>query len=393
MPPIIRQLVFFALLCASGFAGAQVQPTLPIFGKPPSTWPVPEDDPEFVPPDQIGIPLTCADADAAIRQWNSGNAPGLNASDGWMEGNPPRSGDPFVALLFRSSAALPVPPSDASRWAAPPAESQWVYTSGNDGVPPEYIAYPVAIYIPTAADAERMRVTMQYRTMEQLVGVYRNDIESPNTLGAPQPTDTWVPESPIGTLELNSGWRQGDNFVTFMVKGAMQPGDVEPGQEPFERMFTGFAAAFSAECFTPSVTVTKQLLPRDDPGRFTLQVNGSATETSSAIGDSGTTGAVKMEPGQTVTLAELAGNAETDLANYSSTLTCEGATLTENTGTRGSFTMPEENVACTFTNTRKTVTPPKTTEVTPVPTLGEWSLMLMGLLAAGAGARQLRRRT
>lgn len=36
--------------------------------------------------------------------------------------------------------------------------------------------------------------------------------------------------------------------------------------------------------------------------------------------------------------------------------------------------------------------PPPPAAVTPVPTLGEWSLALLGLLAAGLGARRLRRR-
>lgn len=119
----------------------------------------------------------------------------------------------------------------------------------NDIEPPEYVAYPVAIYIPTAADAAKMRVTMQYRAMEQLISVYRNNIGSPNTLApTPQPLSTWQVGSTTGSVTLNSGWQQGDNWLTFVVKGTKQLNDAQ-----IERMYTGFAAAFSASCEEPPV--------------------------------------------------------------------------------------------------------------------------------------------
>ncbi|MBK6868131.1 MAG: IPTL-CTERM sorting domain-containing protein [Burkholderiales bacterium] len=52
--------------------------------------------------------------------------------------------------------------------------------------------------------------------------------------------------------------------------------------------------------------------------------------------------------------------------------------------------LPADQVTQTFP-IKATAKPPVTSEVTPVPTLGEWSLMLLGLLAAGLGARRLRR--
>lgn len=52
-------------------------------------------------------------------------------------------------------------------------------------------------------------------------------------------------------------------------------------------------------------------------------------------------------------------------------------------GTIDSADVTDVAVSCTTTNT-----PP----VTPVPTLSEWGLMLLGLLAAGLGVRQVRRR-
>ncbi len=206
-----------------------------------------------MPPPQIGVPLTCANANGAIQQWTSGNKPGMQVAYGWVEGAyPPGSGTPDESLFMRGSAALLVPSSDTALWATPPSGSQWVYTDRTiDGLPPEYIAYPVAIYIPTAADAAKMRVTMQYRAMEQLIGVYRNDIGSPNALTpTPQPTTTWQVDSTAGSVALNSGWQQGDNWLTFVVKGSTQ---FDPAAK-VDRMYTGFAAAFSAECYTPPPT-------------------------------------------------------------------------------------------------------------------------------------------
>lgn len=135
----------------------------------------------------------------------------------------------------------------------------------------------------------------------------------------------------------------------------------------------------------PTVTVTKTLSPTRDPGKFTLQVNGEALAVG--VGNDGTA-TKEVSAGTTVTVAEIAGDASTDLANYDSALTCTGPEGELASGTTGgSFEMPEGDVSCTFTNTRKAA-PPAT--VTPVPTLGEWSLMLLGLLAAGFGARRLR---
>ena len=140
----------------------------------------------------------------------------------------------------------------------------------------------------------------------------------------------------------------------------------------------------------PTVTVTKVLSPAEDPGRFTLQVNGETTEQSTDVGDTGTTGPVPVEAGTEVKVTEIAANPDTDLANYDAELTCntaEGAV----TITDGSFQMPETDVTCTLTNTRK-VAPSPPSAVTPVPTLSELGLMLMALAAGGLGASRLRRR-
>ena len=150
-------------------------------------------------------------------------------------------------------------------------------------------------------------------------------------------------------------------------------------------------ATMKITCTPPhTVTVTKVLSPAEDPGRCTLQVNGETTEQSTDVGDTGTTGPVPVEAGTEVKVTEIAANPDTDLANYDAELTCnaaEGAV----TITDGSFQMPETDVTCTLTNTRK-VAPSPPSAVTPVPTLSELGLMLMALAAGGLGASRLRRR-
>jgi hypothetical protein len=66
------------------------------------------------------------------------------------------------------------------------------------------------------------------------------------------------------------------------------------------------------------------------------------------------------------------------------TSSCGGA-LTGNDFTTGAV-----NADCTVAVTFRAAAP-TAAAVTPVPTLGEWGLMLLGLLAAGLGARRLRR--
>jgi hypothetical protein len=68
------------------------------------------------------------------------------------------------------------------------------------------------------------------------------------------------------------------------------------------------------------------------------------------------------------------------------TSTC-GGTLAGNIFTTGAV-----NSDCTVQASFRAAAPGAPGAVTPVPTLGEWSVMLLGALAAGLGVRRLRRR-
>lgn len=133
----------------------------------------------------------------------------------------------------------------------------------------------------------------------------------------------------------------------------------------------------------PTVTLTKVLSPVDDPGKFTLSINDT---TAAGQGHDGKVGPVSIAANTAVTVTETP-DAGTNADDYTSVLTCKDATGAELPTTDTGFTMPAGNVSCTFTNTRKAAP----AAATPVPTLGEWSLMLLGLLAAGMGMRRLRR--
>jgi uncharacterized repeat protein (TIGR01451 family) len=98
-----------------------------------------------------------------------------------------------------------------------------------------------------------------------------------------------------------------------------------------------------------TVTVNKTLNPAADAGRFNLQINGSTVATNVGNGGTGNNAAVAV--GSTVTVAELAGTPNAGLSAYATTLACTGATVTPGSGNQsGTFTMPDADVSCTFTN-------------------------------------------
>jgi uncharacterized repeat protein (TIGR01451 family) len=101
-----------------------------------------------------------------------------------------------------------------------------------------------------------------------------------------------------------------------------------------------------------TVTVTKSLSPSTDSGKFTLQVNGNPVAIDVGNGGSGSVAGVPV--GSVVNVAEIAGTG-TVLADYLSSLSCSGVSGVSGT-TSGSFTLPDNDVTCTFANTRNTAT-------------------------------------
>ena len=100
---------------------------------------------------------------------------------------------------------------------------------------------------------------------------------------------------------------------------------------------------------TRTVTLSKALSPITDSGRFNLLINGNAVATNIGNGGSGN---VVVPVGSSVSISETAGTGTT-LSNYSTTYSCNTSPATTGSSTSGSFTQPDADVSCTFTNTRK----------------------------------------
>ncbi len=241
-----RRLVAIGLMAALALPAVvwADSPVFAVFGQPAYT------DPDGNVIDAgPGVPLTCANASKAAEQMNSGISPGMHAAS--VDSGNLTGSMPYNELQLRGPAARLVRDTITANWAPPPPGSSWATQMWpNDVSTTEYIAFPVAIYIPTAADAARMRVTMRYRAKDQLVAIYRNELNNGNTLAAPLTADTWSKGSAAGTLALDSGWRVGENVLTFVVRGKADDAD--------GNMMTAFAAAFDAYCapITPTAVPT-----------------------------------------------------------------------------------------------------------------------------------------
>ena len=69
-----------------------------------------------------------------------------------------------------------------------------------------------------------------------------------------------------------------------------------------------------------SITVTKRLVPGDDPGRFDLKIDGRVEGTGTAVGDGGTTGTIAVDTGRR-TVSETAASG-TSLDDYTTQISC-----------------------------------------------------------------------
>jgi uncharacterized repeat protein (TIGR01451 family) len=98
-----------------------------------------------------------------------------------------------------------------------------------------------------------------------------------------------------------------------------------------------------------TVTLRKSLLPSTDAGRFDLSINATTVVNQ---GNGGQV-QVSLPAGGAVTVGEIANALNgAVLSNYASTLSCAGASLSSGGTTSGTFTMPDNDVICTLTNTR-----------------------------------------
>jgi len=137
----------------------------------------------------------------------------------------------------------------------------------------------------------------------------------------------------------------------------------------------------------PRLTVNKQLVPSNDPGKFNLQIDGSTAGTGGNVGDNGTTGAIELGLG-VHTVGETAGTG-TSLGDYF-TPAIGGDCAADGTITLG----PGDDKTCTITNTKQpTLTVTKV--VVPSTDTGTFNLKIDGGTAAacvgdgGSAAQQV----
>ncbi|HEY9036407.1 MAG TPA: hypothetical protein VIM96_06790 [Pseudomonadales bacterium] len=98
-------------------------------------------------------------------------------------------------------------------------------------------------------------------------------------------------------------------------------------------------------------SVRKNLSPGTDTGLFIMNANG----TLSPEAGHGALATTIVDVGSTVNFSESAGT-NTNLANYSSTYSCSTIPITNGIGTSGSLTMPNRNIICVLSNTRRSAT-------------------------------------
>jgi hypothetical protein len=128
------------------------------------------------------------------------------------------------------------------------------------------------------------------------------------------------------------------------------------------------AAGENAECTITntrkgSITVTKDLVPDTDPGRFDLQVDSDVVADEAGDNGSGTKGG--LAPGS-YTVSELAGSTSpTTLANYVITTSCTGESGPASGSSQSVTVSAGENVQCTITNTRIRVPDAPVIDTTP----------------------------
>jgi hypothetical protein len=136
------------------------------------------------------------------------------------------------------------------------------------------------------------------------------------------------------------------------------------------------------------VTLTKHLVPADDPGRFDLKVTGGGV-VKAAAGD-GDSGSAQVAPGL-ITVSELPSTG-TSIADYLSSIACtrNGRSVPGTAGTTLDLSANSGDViACTFTNTRaETATVKLTKKLVPSSDPGRFDLKVGATVvksAAGSG--------
>lgn len=100
--------------------------------------------------------------------------------------------------------------------------------------------------------------------------------------------------------------------------------------------------------FTVLKSLSPVTPPSGDNGLFVMNANGA----TGSAGGNGASASAAVAVGASVSFSEAAGSG-TDLNNYNASYSCNTTPVTSGSGSSGSLTMPNSDVTCTITNTRK----------------------------------------
>lgn len=238
----------------------------------------------------------------------------------------------------------------------------------------------VISFIPTAGQDSTCTYTNV--KLATISGVKWNDIDGLGSKDAGEPTlDGWVVNL-VGTdinkqaVALSYTTGSGINGNTGKDTGAFDFGYLMPGtytltetnQTNWTQTYAPISGTFTllpGQNLTNQnfgnqahgkITIKKKVVAPQgytDSGTFDLLLSG--TVKAEDVGDGGSTGAMDVVAGS-YNVSETAGTAATNLANYTTTYSCNNDMSGSSTTISGIVIAAGSNVTCTFTNTHKTGT-------------------------------------
>ena len=111
------------------------------------------------------------------------------------------------------------------------------------------------------------------------------------------------------------------------------------------------ASRNSRKCPGGSITITKRLVPKDDPGRFALRIDGEVGGGAAAVGDGGSTGTIAVATGSR-TVSETAAPG-TELGDYTVETVCRNGDRVVASSDESSVKVAVgrgDAIVCTITN-------------------------------------------
>ena len=144
---------------------------------------------------------------------------------------------------------------------------------------------------------------------------------------------------------------------------------------PTPTELTEILKAIAGKLCPGQLTLTKKLVPSDDPGLFDLKVDGEVKKADA--GNGGTTGALTLDAGSH-TIGE-AGGTGTSLSDYSSSTKCTDSSGADVPVTDGKINLATDaKVTCVITNTRNTGEIKITKSLSPTSDPGKFNLLIGG---------------